>query len=313
MELSRINLNLLPALYRLLQSRSVSQAARALHVSQPAMSRNLAQLRELFGDPLLVRVGNEMQLTPRAEALAGQLPSLLVQIESCLVPSQFDPSLYDGRFNIAITDYISEHILPPLVAALYRTAPGLQLHFHLWEPSMIRDLREGRMDLAACVLDDTYDDIHGREVGQDDYCCLLRRGHPLLSDDALSLEDYVGADHISISGGGDKNRPLNSALAALGRQRRIHITVPFFQSALAFCASSDCLLTLPTHMAHNLLGLDEGLALEQRPLPFDVPRVQYSLIWHQRQQHDPAHRFLRQQFYEALRSSPFSRSGYNQS
>ncbi|NVK42866.1 MAG: LysR family transcriptional regulator [Oceanospirillaceae bacterium] len=312
MELSRINLNLLPALYQLLQSRSVSRAAGALHVSQPAMSRTLSQLRELLGDPLLVRVGNEMQLTPRAETLAGQLPALLLQIENFLIPDQFDPSLYAGRFNIAITDYISEHILPPLVATLYRTAPGLQLHFHLWEPSMIRDLREGRLDLAACILDDIYDDIYGREVGQDDYVCLLRRDHPLLAAPALTLDDYTGADHISISGGGDKNRPLDSALAAQGRHRRIHITVPFFHSALAFCASSDCLLTLPTHMAQNLLNLNEGQGLEQRSLPFAVPRVQYSLIWHQRQQHDAAHRFLRQHFYDALHSSPFSRSGYNE-
>jgi len=304
-----MNLNLLPALYQLLHTRSVSGAARALHVTQPAMSRNLAQLRSLLGDPLLVRVGNEMHLTPRAEGLAGQLPALLLQIEGLLVPSQFDPSLFTGRFNIAITDYISEHILPPLINTLYRTAPGLQLHFHLWEPAMIRDLREGRLDLAACILDDLYDDIHGREVGQDDYSCLLRRDHPLLDKPQLTLDDYTDADHISISGGGDKSRPLDSALAALGRHRRVHITVPFFHSALAFCASSDCLLTLPTHMARNLMQLDHQAALLQRPLPFEVPRVQYSLIWHQRQQHDPAHRFLRHHFYDALRHSPFSRTG----
>lgn len=307
MELSRVNLNLLPALYQLLRTRSVSQAARALHVTQPAMSRSLAQLRELLGDPLLVRVGNEMQLTPRAEALTGQLPPLLLQIESLLVPSQFDPSLFTGRFNIAITDYISEHILPPLVERLYRCAPGLQLHFHLWEPTMITELREGRLDLAACILDALYDDIHGREIGQDDYACLLRAGHPLLAKEALDLDDYTAADHISISGGGDKNRPLDSALAAQGRHRSIHITVPFFHSALAFCASSDCLLTLPTHMARNLRELHD---LEQRPLPFEVPRVQYSLIWHQRQQHDAAHRYLRNHFYDVLKASPFSRTGH---
>lgn len=304
MELSRINLNLLVSLYQLLRTRSVSQAARALYVTQPAMSRNLAQLRTLLSDPLLVRVGNDMHLTPRAESLSLQLAPLLLQIESLLVPDHFDPSLFQGRFNIAITDYTSEHILPTLVEDLCRTAPGLELHFHLWEPAMITDLREGRLDLAACILDDVPDDIHGRQVGEDSYSCLLRKHHPLLQDAAPDLAQYAAADHISISGGGDKNRQLDSALAALGYRRRIRITVPFFHSALAFCASSDCLLTLPTHMAENLKALH---ALELRPLPFHVDPVRYSLIWHQRQQHDAAHRFIRRRFYDALENSRFSR------
>ncbi|UTW13559.1 LysR family transcriptional regulator [Marinobacterium rhizophilum] len=304
MELSRINLNLLTALHQLLRCRSVSQAARALFVTQPAMSRNLAQLRTLLGDPLLIRVGNSMQLTPRAEVLSSQIAPLLLNIENLLMPEQFDPALFRGRFNIAITDYTSEHILPVLVEDLCRAAPGLQLHFHLWEPAMITDLREGRMDLAACILDQVPDDIHGRQVGEDTFSCLLRDGHPLLDQGGPDLEQYSGADHISISGGGDKNQALDSALATLGQLRRVRITVPFFHSALAFCASSDCILTLPTHMADNLR---ERYALALRPLPFNVEQVRYSLIWHQRQQHDAAHRFVRERFYDALEKSRFSK------
>jgi DNA-binding transcriptional LysR family regulator len=304
MELSRINLNLLTALHQLLRCRSVSQAARALFVTQPAMSRNLAQLRTLLGDPLLVRVGNQMQLTPRAEALSAQIAPLLLNIESLLMPDHFDPALFQGRFNIAITDYTSEHILPTLVEDLCRTAPGLQLHFHLWEPAMITDLREGRMDLAACILNEVPDDIHGHQVGEDSYSCLLRANHPLLTNGGLDLDQYATADHISISGGGDKNRALDNALAALGRQRRVRITVPFFHSALAFCASSDGILTLPSHMAENLRQRHDLALL---PLPFEVERVRYSLIWHQRQQHDAAHGFVRERFYQALEKSSFSK------
>ncbi len=304
MELSRINLNLLTALHQLLRCRSVSQAARALFVTQPAMSRNLAQLRVLLGDPLLIRVGNSMQLTPRAEVLSTQIASLLLNIENLLMPEHFDPTLYRGRFNIAITDYTSEHILPALIEELCRTAPGLQLHFHLWEPAMITDLREGRMDLAACILDERPDDIHGHQVGEDTFSCLLRDGHPLLRQGGPDLQQYTQADHISISGGGDKNRALDSALAVLGQPRRVRITVPFIHSALAFCASSDCILTLPTHMAFNLR---ERHSLALRPLPFDVERVRYALIWHQRQQHDAAHTFVRDRFFDALEKSRFSK------
>jgi DNA-binding transcriptional LysR family regulator len=160
------------------------------------------------------------------------------------------------------------------------------------------------MDLAACILNEVPDDIHGHQVGEDSYSCLLRANHPLLTNGGLDLDQYATADHISISGGGDKNRALDNALAALGRQRRVRITVPFFHSALAFCASSDGILTLPSHMAENLRQRHDLALL---PLPFEVERVRYSLIWHQRQQHDAAHGFVRERFYQALEKSSFSK------
>ena len=132
MELSRINLNLLLSLYHLLNERSVTRAASTQHITQPAMSRNLSQLREIFNDPLLVRVGNDMHLTPRAESLWQQLPDLLNQLENLFVPGDFEPAGYQGQFNIAATDYITQELLPPVLAQLQLDAPGLDLHFHLW-------------------------------------------------------------------------------------------------------------------------------------------------------------------------------------
>ena len=303
MELSRINLNLLRVLQQLLQQQSVTDAARALNLTQPAISRNLAQLRELFDDPLLVRVGNRMQLTARAEELQRQLPLVLQQLEAFFAPGHFSAEHFQGRFNIAITDYIGEHILPALVGELMRRVPGLRLHFHLWEPGMIGDLREGRLDMAACVLDQVPDDIHGREVGRDSWVCLLRPDHPLASR-TLDLAAYTEADHINISGGGDKNRLVDEALAEHGLRRRVRATIPFIQGALAFAAHSDCLLTLPAHMADRL-ATDFGLIA--RPLPLALPPVHYYLLWHRRVQHDAAHRFLRERLFQALVESPFSR------
>lgn len=251
MELSRINLNLLLVLQQLLAHRSVTAAAGALNLTQPAVSRNLAQLRQLFDDPLLVRVGNRMQLTARAEELQRQLPPVLQQLEAFFTPGHFSPEHFRGRFNIAITDYIGEHIVPALVGELTRQIPGLRLHFHLWEPQMVKDLREGRLDLAACVFDQVPEDIHSHRVGSDTWVCLMRPDHPLAST-RLDLQAYTSADHISISGGGDKNRQVDQALAALGLRRRVRASVPFIQAALAFAAQSDSLLTLPTHMADSL-------------------------------------------------------------
>ncbi|GGB88532.1 LysR family transcriptional regulator [Marinobacterium zhoushanense] len=304
MDLSRINLNLLCVLQQLLALRSVSAAARALNLTQPAISRSLAQLREQFDDPLLVRVGNQMQLTPRAEELQRQLPPVLQQLEAFFTPGHFNAEQFSGRFNIAITDYIAEHILPELVGRLSAEVSGLRLHFRLWEPGMLADLREGRLDMAACVLDEVPDDIYGQEAGRDTYVCLMRRDHPLCSQ-TLDLQAYIEAGHISISGGGDKNRAVDDALSRLGLHRSIRVSVPFIQASLAFTAQSDLLLTLPAHMAHSLAA---SFDLSIHPLPLAVEEVRYYLLWHRRQQHDPAHRFIREQFNDVLASSPFSRS-----
>lgn len=300
MELSRINLNLLISLYHLLRTRSVTAAAQAQHLTQPAMSRNLSQLREIFKDRLMVRVGNAMHLTPRGEVLWQELPPMLNQLESLLVPSHFEPAGFVGEFNIATTDFITHDLLPSLLAELQQDAPRLQLHFHLWHPGMIDELRQGRLDLAGCILDQIPDDIYGKQLGSDGYSCLINPDHPL-AHQSLTLDAFVSADHIGISAGGDKIRAVDDALANLKLSRRLMLTVPFIHSALAITARSHHILTLPTHIA---LALAPHYQLKVRPLPQELalPDTHYYLIWHQRLQSDPAHRYLRERLYACLQN-----------
>lgn len=299
MELNRINLNLLLSLYHLLSNRSVTGAAQAQHLSQPAMSRNLALLRDMFNDQLLVRVGNDMQLTPRAETLWQQLPPLLDQLENLLIPSQFEASGYEGQFNIAATDFLTQQVLPPLIGELQQEAPGLSLNFHLWHPGMIDSLRQGRLDLAACILDQVPGDIYGKQVGEDSFVCLISAQHPL-AECRLTLQDYINHSHIAVSGGGDKIRAVDDALAEMELTRRLKLTVPFVHSALAMTANSQYLLTLPSHMAQIAAA---QYPLIKKPLPdeLSVARMQYYLIWHQRLHDDPAHRYLRNRMIDCLR------------
>ncbi|MCV6588985.1 MAG: LysR family transcriptional regulator [Marinobacterium sp.] len=297
MELSRINLNLLLSLYHLLRTRSVTAAANAAHITQPAMSRNLSLLRDLLADPLLVRTGNQMQLTPRAESLWQQLPGLLNQLESLFVPDHFEPASYQGQFNIAATDFLTQQVFPPLLARFQQQAPGLQLHFHLWHPGMLDGLRQGRLDLAACIQEQLPDDIYGYEIGQDDYRCLFSPSHPLAAelaaDQPMALEHYIQQPHIAVSGGGDKISAVDEALTLLGTQRRLQLTVPFIHSALAITARSHYLLTLPGLIAHQLQP-QYGLYSCHLPAQLALSPLHYFLIWHTRLEHDPAHRWLRE-------------------
>ncbi|MGB0467112.1 MAG: LysR family transcriptional regulator [Pontibacterium sp.] len=297
MELSKINLNLLLALYHLLRTRSVTQAADAIAVSQPAMSRNLAQLRSFLSDPLMVRVGNTMHLTPKGESLWQQLPPLLNQLEALFVPDHFEPADYQGQFNIAATDYVTQELLPSFIADLQQEAPDIGIHFHLWHPTMMEALRQGQMDLAACFLDEIPDDIYGRQIGSDDYCCLMSTEHPLAGE-RLTLERFIQAEHLAVTGGGDKIRAVDSALARLNLKRNLKITVPFFHSALAMTCKSHYLLTLPKHIARPL---SHSYQLLIKPLPSElqIKPLHYYLIWHHRLKADPAHRYLREKMYHS--------------
>lgn len=299
MELSRINLNLLISLYHLLQLKSVTAAAIAQHITQPAMSRNLRQLRVIFNDSLLVRVGNTMQLTPRGEQLWAQLPDALNHLESLLIPNQFEPTGYHGDFNIATTDFITHDLMPPLLTKLQQDAPGISLHFHLWHPGMMEALRQGRIDLAACILDTVPSDIYGKQLGSGGYSCLLNSEHPLAHKQAISLTDYIRADHIGISAGGDKIRAVDEALSQLNHQRQMKLTVPFIHSAMAITRQAAYILTLPTHIAHRL-GPEYGLITQPLPPQIKIPNSHYYLIWHQRLQGDPAHRYLRERMLDSL-------------
>lgn len=298
MELSRINLNLLISLYYLLQLKSVTAAAGAQHITQPAMSRNLSQLREIFQDKLMVRVGNSMQLTPRGEQLWTQLPDALNHLESLLIPSQFEPAGYHGEFNIATTDFITHDLMPPLLAKLQQDAPGISLHFHLWHPGMMEALRQGRLDLAACILDIVPDDIYGKQLGSGGYSCVINGNHPL-ANQQISLNDYTKADHIGISAGGDKIRAVDEALSQLNRQRTMKLTVPFIHSAMAITRQANYVLTLPTHIALQL-GPEYGLLTQPLPPQIKIPTSHYYLIWHQRLHGDPAHRYLRERMQDSL-------------
>src|SRR3981081_4720818 len=115
LHLRNVDLNLLVALYALLEEQHVTRAARRCFLSQPAMSRALERLREMFGDELLIRVGREYERTALGERLLRDLESLLPRLELLLKGEQFDPALSEERFRVTMTDYACVVVLPGLV------------------------------------------------------------------------------------------------------------------------------------------------------------------------------------------------------
>lgn len=308
MDISSVNLNLLVALKALLDEGNVTRAAERLHITQSGMSKNLAQLRELFNDPLLVRSGNALVLTERARDLEGPLEVVLGNVRSLFEAQHFDPATCRRSFTLAVTDYVAQYILPDALGAILAAAPGIDIQAIGWEPDSMRSLAEGKIDMATCLTEGVPSSVEQLRVGEDRFACLMRADHPLVLKGAMTLEEYVEADHAVITIGGDKVRIIDRVLGKLGHARNIRLRVPFYASAIELVARTDLLLTLPSHVARNVIQARPAgeAGLVQMPLPFEIDPFEYSIIWHARFHGDPGHRWVREMLFAQMQSSLFA-------
>ncbi|BDY05358.1 LysR family transcriptional regulator [Ferrimonas sp. YFM] len=288
----RHNLNQLRVLSVLLHTPNLTRAGEALHMTQSAVSKTLAQLRDDFQDPLLIRDGQRYLLTPRAEELKQVLPETLKQLEGFYQPPAFDPAQCQRTFVFASSDYVAQFIYPFIAAEVARQAPGVTLKYRLWQREHLHRLADLPIDLVSTILEEQEvpDSLSHWPGGEDGLAVLLRRDHPLATGE-LTLEGYLDSRHLLVSGGGDKDTPVDRHLATLGQQRQIWAEVPFFQAAVGILCHSDALLTTPLHIG---VQLAESVPLTVRRLPFTLARQGYRMLWHQRFDQDPAHRWFRQ-------------------
>nr|WP_315397895.1 LysR family transcriptional regulator [uncultured Duganella sp.] len=290
------NLNLLRSLDALLDTRNLTVAASMLDLTQSALSRQLAQLRAQFDDPLLIREGQRFVLTQRAEAMRGPLKATLLALESMMASPAFAPATCARTFSIAGSDYLADHMLPPLAGAVAMDAPRAGVAFRLWEPGYYRLLSDEGVDLVATIADLVPDNLHGRAMGEDRPVCAMRATHPLARG-ALTLDDYARWPHARITGGSDKDGFVDQALARHGLRRDVRLAVPFFSSALRIVGDNDLLLTIPEHIAIKLAA---QAPIVWKPLPFEAPLYRYWLLWHARSHADPAHQWFRQRVFDVL-------------
>ena len=281
----------LTTLDALLQESSVSGAARRLGLSTPAVSHALARLRERFGDPLLVRAGRSMVLTPRAEALRPKVRDA-VEIAGRVFeePREFEPSRVERSFTISATDYVLLVFGGPIDRDIAAAAPGLELRF---VPNAVDDaerLRAGDTDLAIGIYGELPPELRTRPIISDRLVCVVREGHPKIKR-KLSLERFVALDHVQVAPRGQPGGYVDELLADRGHTRRVVRAVPYFQVALEITAQSDHVLTVSERIA-RLLGPRLGLRVFEPPIPLEPFAL--SMVWHPRFDGDQAHRWLRQ-------------------
>ncbi|MBC5782530.1 LysR family transcriptional regulator [Ramlibacter sp. USB13] len=297
-----LDLNLLRVFDQVMAERNLTRAARNLSMTQPAVSNALNRLRDALGDRLVTRSGYGVEPTARALALWPSVADALRQLESSITPGQFIAAQANSTFTLALADATAAEVVPGLVEILERDAPGVSIRT---VPLTTRDPRrlldEGTVDLAVgffpAVLADLTAQAQGGGMAAFEherlydgvYVCVMRKGHALAKG-TLTLDQFCAARHMLVSFSGRPYGFIDEALASLGRQRRVVLTVNQFFTAGRVAETSDLLTVLPRHFM-RVTGREEELVA--RPLPFDVPPVHVDALWHRRQAQRPDHAWLR--------------------
>lgn len=296
--LEGLDLNLLVALRALLTERHVTRAAARVGLSQPAMSHALARLRELLGDPLLVRTPSGMRPTPRAETMRAPLERALEDIGRLIAsPAPFDPRLSTRKFRIASNDYMELVLFPRLLRRLWAEAPNVDVRIINLGAHANEDLAEGRLDLAMGVVGqfananaDAPRGIRSQDLVSDGFVCVVREDHPVVKK-RLSLDDFVALPHALVAPRGEGGSVVDSALARIGKKRRVAVEIPHFLVAPHVVRETDLVLTLAARVATSLAPL---LGLRQLAPPLELTGFTMSMVWHERQHVDAAHVWLRE-------------------
>ncbi len=290
MNLASVDLNLLVALDALLSEASVGRAAMRIGLSQPAASHALRRLRDLIGDPLLVRVGARMELTPRAEALRQPLAEALDHVRGLFVTDSFDAATSPRRFLMMMPDHVVDLILPSLSERVARQAPGVRLDVAPWRgPATMTAELARAVDLVIGCTGEAFAGFHRQRLFADTEALAIRRDHPVGAGLA-SLEAFLAARHVAVVGRGQREDPIDTWLGQQGLTRPLAMVVPSYLQALHLAARSDLVSFVPRRLIEVMAG---PLALSIVAPPVDPGSYEEFLFYPTRAQVDQGSVWLR--------------------
>lgn len=289
MDIRGADLPLLVSLDALLAEGSVTAAARRLGLSQPALSAQLARLRDLFADPLLVPSGRRLVPTARAEALREPLRQALSGLSALLLAEAFEPARAEKSFRIIGSDHMHAVFSLRVGTALAKAGPGLRLAMLATDArTTARRLAADEADCALVSGTTRLDGCLSETLWHEHFVGIRRPGHPSTAR-PMTAEAFCAAAHALVSPeGGGFFGATDAALARLGLARRVALSLPSFLLAPRVVAQSDLLAVVPARLAQAAAGQVEVFAL-----PFDVPGFAVLLAWHPRHARDPALLWLR--------------------
>ncbi|MGO4813099.1 LysR family transcriptional regulator [Cupriavidus sp. 2MCAB6] len=298
MELREIDLNLLVVFNELLRLRRVSAVAEALGISQPAISNALNRLRKLLGDELFLRTSRGMVPTPFAENLAEPIGYALGAIHNTLnAQSAFEPASSTRNFTIAMTDIGEIYFLPDLMKRLSKVAPGVTISTVRNHTVNLREeMESGRVDLAIGFMPDLKAGFFQRRLFRQRYVCIFRKGHPLARE-GMTIGSFSNAEHVAIVAAGTGHSMVDEVIQRAGVPRQVRLRVPHFVAVGHILQTTDMIAVVPEAYAERTL---KPFGLEAAACPVKIPDIVINVLWHARNNREPASQWLRQLVFEAF-------------
>ncbi len=302
MNLAGLDLNLLVALDRLLRAGSVTAAAAELGITQPAMSRTLGRLREVFDDPLFVRDGRSVVPTVRARELAEPVHDALDAARRVFAnPEPFDAATATGEVRIALGDETQAAFADAILALLWRRAPGIDIRIRPLTVGSVGEARRGEIELAlAPDLSSLPRGQTGPDLSEFVFRHLYDRRFVVVSSPrhprrSFTLESYAACDHLVAGPEATGRGFVDDLLEAAGYRRRVAAALSSFRVAARVVARTDLVATLPDDVVRSV-----PVKLIVAAPPLELPVLPMGLVWHPRHTTDPRHRFVREAVAEAI-------------
>ena len=285
---------------------NVTRAARQLGLSQSATSHALSRLRDLYGDPLLVRSGRALELTPRAVALLPQLERGLGELQASLSGQEgFEPRRARLPLRIGAADYPQALLSAPLLSLLRAEAPSVALQITSY-PDLREQLEAGAIDVAITVKTRPLKIFAEQPLFSDGFVCVLRKGHPALRQGRFNLQRYLALEHLLVAPGGTPGNFVDTELSRRNLTRRVALQISSFLVAPQLVAESDMITTGPELLLRQVSAYQPVVLLRA---PLQLPRFELALVWHTRRDHDPAHVWMRDVVVRAARAVKLGAAG----
>ncbi|VCU70876.1 Nodulation protein D 2 [Pigmentiphaga humi] len=287
MNIKNFDLNLLRVFVAIYRLRNVSRAALAIGLTQPAMSNALKRLREQCADPLFTRAGRAMEPTMLAHRLFEPVEAALGGIEACFARvGGFEPEASDRVFKLLMSDVGEMVVLPKLLGALARMAPGVRIEsMRMPLADYPHALRSGEADLAIGNIGVLRTGFYQQHLFDDRYVCIARAEHPCL-EKRMTLANYLAWDHV-VATSGSTDVLIEEALSAHRKHRRVKLTVTHYHRCAVIASQSDLIASVP---ANAVLGMP-GLTMME--LPVRMPAARVRQFWHRRSHTEASHKWMR--------------------
>ncbi len=301
---SRINVQHLRYLVALVKERHVTRAANSMGIGQPAMSTALSKLRSIFGDPLLVKTTHGMEPTQRAIDLAHRAQDAIDLLSGDPLSSQaFDPATTKTHLSIMASEGIVHQLIPPLMKRLEQEAPNLTLTVVPGDNRRASEfLSNGDVDYMLSFIPSPPHDLYQTMLYRHGIYCIVNKAHPKIQG-SISLAQYIAGSHVTWGAypipTPTMEKEVDEALLKLGYTRKVAISLASMMASPSIVATSGLLAVLPEKTAFYAA---RHLPLQVLPLPFDVPTIDVSMLWHERCHRAPIHIWFRKVLKEVAHS-----------